>query len=456
MNKKYITKLVDSKFADFEDSINSDDDKAIKLRPACLIPTSKAGDEITLTSIFLSGLRLIKEFKKEIFSEVKLPNNGKMYVYTEVTFPNFTDEKDSRIDGLIIIVIGGKIKDAALLEMKNGKSKLEHDQISRYIKVAKAWNISKIITVSNEYVSVSTQTPLDIKPPDNFGLYHLSWSYILTKANLLLFKNANNIVDEDQVEIMKEIAHYFESRISGICGFTQMKKGWSETAKAINSGNVLKNDNSHVLEAVSSWQQEEQDMALMLSRKLGMLVNSGQTQYKKNLAQRLDKDCDNLIKKKYLQSKLQVKNAVSDIQIKAMFDTRTVEMSVNLRAPLDRGTKAQLGWIYRQIVKCQDKDPKLFAKISEQLRIGIDIKYAKLDERITVDQLEDVFDDLKTKQLNGFFVIMIKDFGSGFYSTQKFITEIEQMLLDYYKGIVEHLSKWVGTAPKLKESESSE
>jgi hypothetical protein len=52
-----------------------------------LIPTLKTGDEMALTSIFLSILRLVKEYKYNIFKDLKLINKGQVYYYTEVTFP---------------------------------------------------------------------------------------------------------------------------------------------------------------------------------------------------------------------------------------------------------------------------------------------------------------------------------------------------------------------------------
>jgi len=110
--------------------------KEIKLRSARLIPLIKPGDEMALTSIFLSSLRLIKEFRKDILNAVNLISSGRIYVYTEIDFSQF---KENRVDGLIIVVKGGKIKDAALLEMKNKSDELAVDQIQRYLEIAKLY-----------------------------------------------------------------------------------------------------------------------------------------------------------------------------------------------------------------------------------------------------------------------------------------------------------------------------
>ena len=122
---------------------------SLQLRPARLIPCFKPGDEMGLTSVILSSLRLIREFRKMVLSAARMAGGGQLYVFTEVTFPQFPD---SRVDGLILVVKGGVIRDAALCEMKNGRSELEKDQIERYQQIAKFYAIPRLITISNQFV----------------------------------------------------------------------------------------------------------------------------------------------------------------------------------------------------------------------------------------------------------------------------------------------------------------
>ena len=213
------------------------DKQQLSVRSARLIPLIKPGDEMALTSIFLSAVKLVKEFRDEIFTEVGLSRAGKVYVFTEVSFKELNNEQP---DGLIIVVGGGKIKDAALLEMKNKNSVLKEDQVQSYLAVAKKYDIKKFITVSNQFVSSPTQSPLNVKVPKGVDLYHLSWSYILTKAHILLFKDRPNIEDEDQVEIMREVVKYFDHEKSGVNGFTVMKKGWKTVTEKIRTGSAIK------------------------------------------------------------------------------------------------------------------------------------------------------------------------------------------------------------------------
>lgn len=441
--EKKLTKIIGLSKKDFDAFVESGE---ISLRPAHLIPFFKPGDEVALTSVILSAIRLIKEFRKMVSSASKLMIGGKVFVYTEVTLPQFPE---SRVDGLLIIVKGGTIRDAAVFEMKNGENNLESEQIERYQQVAKYYSIPRIITVSNQFVSAPTQFPIVVKQIKNVALYHYSWSYLLTLAHVLLCDNDTNIADEDQVEIMREVVEYLEFKKSGVCGFNQMKKGWRDTVEKVNTGALLKPADPDVKEAVISWQQEERDIALILSRSLGALVDSGQSKYKGDLIARLDSDTKKLINERKLTSTLRVRGAVSDINISALFEKRTIEMSVSLKPPMNKKTRGQLGWIKRQLLSCSKKDETTFNKIKGEVIIAIWLKNMRKPERICVAGIDDVYDHIKDREIKEFRVVCIKDFGKKFSSRKIFVDTIEQMALDFYRGVIQHLVKWEPTAPKM-------
>ncbi len=451
-----FSKLIGIKKSEFDALIQAE--KGIRLRRSRLIPTTKVGDELSLTSIFLSSLRLIDEFKNHIFKAINMPIGGKLYVYTEVSFPLF---KDSRLDGLVIIVKGGKISDAAILEMKNKNNELDVDQIKRYLEVAKALKIPRLITVSNQFVSEPSQTPLLIKPPKSIKMFHLSWTYILTIAHLLLFKNNMNISDADQASIMEEVIAYFESNISGVLGVTQMRKGWDELTRAIFSGVTFKQNDEKVAEAVLSWHQQERDMALALSRKVGVLVKSGYTKHRTDLKQRLLDDAKKLATQNNLSSILKVDGAVSDINIDAIFEKKAIEMSIELSIPQDKTLRGQAGWMKRQVSKCRTKCEQLNLNedidflFTRELFVDVNIKFAKTDHRVLAINIESIINDLKGKDITSFKVVLSKDFKSAFTSRKKFVSTIDNLLIDFYKGFVEHLENWTKPSPKVIEKQYS-
>lgn len=438
MLKKELRKLVGLKKEEFDAFVVS---KQIQVQPARLIPTLKTGDEMALTSIFLSTIRLVKEYRDDIFKELKLSRSGKVYYYTEACFAEIDK---SRIDGLIIIVIKGVIADAVFFEMKNKNSGLEKNQIEKYLDISKKLKVSKLVTVSNEFVVDPSHSPIKVKAPKSISLSHFSWTYLITKGQLLLFKNDANIQDEDQIEIMRETLHYFENPISGISGYTQMKAGWKEVSEIIRAQQQLKVTDECVEEAVLSWYEEEKDMALLLSRKLGVLVKSSA----KN-KETIKKDIYRLVKDNYINGSLTVKNSVSDIKISAEFERRMVSMSVKVLPPMDKGTVARISWIARQLESCRKKSEDTFNSIESNIWIEADIKFAKANLKIKLSELSNLSEQVNGKEIQAFHIILGNSFGAGFASNKKFISLIEQMLLDYYEGIVQHMTNWNRPAPKL-------
>ncbi len=439
------TAIIGLSLADFKILVNKGQE--LHMQSARLIPLHKPGDEMALSSIILSALRLVDEFRKDVFREINLSISGTIHIYNEVEFLLFNKK---RIDGLLLVVRGKNIADAVLIEVKNKNNEIDEKQISDYVDIAKAYKIPKLLTISNQFVSFPTQSPVSIKTPKSVSLYHFSWSYLLTIAHILLFENENNIADQDQVEIMKEVVEYFESKNSGIVGFTQMKQGWSDIVRKTNAGiSLLMNDNS-VEETVSSWLQEERDMALMLSRNLGLLVKSGQKKYKDNLKARIEYEKRELISNKFLESSLQIEGAASNITVRPIFDRRNIEMSVTLLPPQDRKTRSQITWLKNQIKACERKNTELFRDLKNDILIDVNIKYIQDPIRCNLEEFADVHEQVINKEIRSFNILLLKNLGRKFESRKGFVAIIESMLIDFYKGIVQHIKKWHKPVPQIQ------
>ena len=444
MSKTFkLNNLIGISKQDFDSCIS---EGIVTLRRARLIPVAKPGDEVALTSVILSAIKLIVEFRRLTTNDLKMAQGGQLYAYTEVTFPEFPE---SRIDGLILVVKGGKIKDAALWEMKNGNSILEKEQVDRYLQVAKKYGIPRLVTLSNQFVSAPTQSPISAKIPKGVDLYHFSWSYLLTLSHILLANNDTNIADEDQVQVMKEVVSYLEHKKSGTSGFHQMKPGWSEVVAQINSGANLRIKDPSVADAVESWHQEEQDVSLILSRNLGLLVDASVKKHRNDLQGRLDRDTKQLVEKSTLRSTYRIRGAVSDLTIEAHFKRRIIEMGVSMIPPATMGMKGQLGWISRQLAQCQKKYPEQYDLVSAGLLIEVWAKGARSSERAQIGQFDDLLEHLKGREIKELCVIHYEDFGKAFSSRIKFVERLEQMALSYYTGIVQHLTKWEPPVPKI-------
>ena len=395
---KFPSKIIGLSLEDFDALINATKPELINVQAINLIPVLRTGDEGALTSIFLSSLRLVKEFREGIFHDIKLKSNGKHLYYREVEFIGNEMCKGSRVDGLILHVIRNKIVDAVIFEMKNSKNSLNDEkninQVKRYCEVAKEVGIKKVVTVSNDFVSKPSDSPIHLKVSEKKGcdLYHLSWTYIRTKAQLLLFKNNDNIKDEDQVEIMREVLAYVENPQSGVIGFNQMKDGWKKVVKDIKDQVPLKKKDPKVDEAINSWYAVENGLALMLSRKLGVLVNSSK---KKDNSR--STDYETLQKEHFLHGCLRVKNSVSDIDIITEFERKILSFSVKVLPNLEKGSVAKVSDLRKQFENCNKRAPESFNLLEENLFIEANVKGTRQGIKVRLADLESLKEEVKNK-----------------------------------------------------------
>jgi len=436
-----VTKLIGLKEDVFLDLLET---KQILHKRARLIPLLKTGDEMALTSIFLSALRLIKEFRISIFKDIKMSRSGKFHYLTEVHIPELSKD---RIDGLVVCVKAGKVHDAAIFEMKKERQVLDKKQITNYISLGLKLKIPRLVTVSNQFVSDPEKFPIEVKHSKKIDLYHFSWTYLLTVGRILLFKNETNIADEDQVEIMKEVLYYFESEKSGVKNYTQMSDEWKILTENITAHKPIKH-NSQILErAILSWYEEEKDMALMLSRKLGVHVKS-----KSRSNDSIKRDVVYVIKHKAIQTSISVKNSVSEINVKADFEKKNLYMAITVKPPETGSNVSKVNWIVKYLESGKKKNEIAFFKISKKIYISASIKYSKTPVTYALSNVSKFKEIHRKDDIKDFKIYVVKDLGKSFMSTKGFVRNIEQLILDFYEGYVQHQVNWTKPAPKIKRS----
>ena len=126
-------------------------------------------------------------------------------------------------------------------------------------------------------------------------------------------------------------------------------------------------------------------------------------------------------------------------------------MLVYLNAPDNKMNRGKIGWIKRQLEYSQKCNEKEFNKIRNDIRIGIFIKYYNAPIKLKIEELDDVCSELGSKEIKYFEIYYLKDLGKKFSSRRKFVEIIEEMLIDYYSGVVQNLKKWNKPAPKITE-----
>jgi hypothetical protein len=245
------------------------------------------------------------------------------------------------------------------------------------------------------------------------------------------------------------VVSYFESKESGIIGLTQVKQGWIELTQKINTKIKFKPTEGFVVDTVSSWIQIERCMALALSRELLTLVESGKRKFKDDLRGRLIFEQKELTENFCLESIYKVDGAASQLKLSAHFDTKTIEYSVELSAPSDKGNRGKITWIKKQLEKSETKNEVLFNQIKENIFIEINYKFSSNPIKIKLLEIDSVEDQLSDKEITGFKIMYILSLSQRFEGRKIILELIEQNLMKFYQGVVQHLKKWEKPAPKI-------
>jgi len=144
-------------------------------KKARLFPSGNTESETTTTSIFLSSLCAVKEYREQLLSTLCVnkikTRNVNLFAFTELE----NETKQERPDGLLVITSGKHnpiIEWVAFIEAKVGNNLINEDQISRYIQFGKEIGVKTLISISNEMVTSPTDSPITTK--SNFTLNH--WS----------------------------------------------------------------------------------------------------------------------------------------------------------------------------------------------------------------------------------------------------------------------------------------
>ncbi len=412
-----------------------------------LIPTvADTSKEGRAVSILLSAMMAVKPLATELLSPLgqRPGKRTRLDCYREVVFHGTAN--NDRPDGLII-VRHGKSEWTALVEGKIGKAKIDGDQIHRYANIAKDHKIDAILTVSNEFAGLPEHGPAQLPKvlARHVSLYHWSWMSVLTQALLLL--SDGKIENPHEQLILREVARFLRHPSTGISGYTSMAPAWKELGTQIQSGAPISKSMDIVQDAVSSWHQEERDLCLLLSRKLGLPVHVRMSRSHKNDAQqRLLDESSELCTTFRVNSMFDIPDTAAPLLVVGDFRRRSVTCSMQLKAPEDRKrNSARINWLLRQLRDVEDE--RIFIRAVWPKRAS-DTQIGLGELRANPAALET---DRESLSLQYFDVRMVGDFKANFSSPRKFIEIIEGFVPAYYEKIGQHLRAWVPTPPKLKE-----
>ena len=416
--------------------------EAARLFPV-LAETSREGRAL---SVFLACLASVDDLAGTLLATLgqRVGVRTRVRCYTEVVLENAPDGVTGRPDGLMVVETGRRTW-SALVEAKVRRSRLEPDQVAAYVKLAKANGVDAVVTVSNEFAAVPNHHPVRIgRMPRGVDLYHWSWTSILTHAKVLLA--AKGVDDPEQRFLLAELVRFLDHPSTGVMRFDRMDANWKEVVTSVVAGASLPRNSDVVKDTVASWHQECRDLAL----KLMASVNSNVTirlprAHGSDPQRRIADDADRLRETSRLAVEFAVPDAAAPLKVEADLRTRSIEVSMALRAPEDRkSSRARTNWLLRQLAASEPAD--LYVKAVWPGR-----RAATQESLAAVRNDADVLQQAANAKVapNAFEVRLVRDAGARFAGAKTFVDELEKSVLRFYAEAGQRLRNWQPAAPKM-------
>ena len=394
-------------------------------------------------SALLAVLSAVPDFCHALLSVMKAPK-GKISTYTEVRFKD-ADEKTHVPDGAIVIERGKK-RWGCLVEIKTGGMRLEAEQVSRYLDMAREHGFDGLLTISNQIRSDPKALPYAVRKKKLHGLtvYHASWWRVLTEA--IVQHRFRGIDDPDQAWILNELIRYVDDDKSGASGFEGMGQEWVRVRESARNETLRASDPE--AKAISArWKQFVEYLCLHLGQELGVDVKH-QRSRGKSPEEQVVAASRRLAREGVLDCSIRVPDAVGPIGVEANLRTRLVTTTVEIPAPREGRPRTRVNWLLRQLKEAPD-----------ELRIDVRFRHVHStrsellrDCREAPEQL--LIADEPKREPRAFVLALSKPMGKkGGRNDGSFVAETRRQTTDFYRKLVQGLVPPRTKAPKIRGEE---
>jgi hypothetical protein len=417
---------------------------------ARLIPVSgiksEQEAETRAASALLAVLEAVRDLSVAIFSPLgaSRAQRAEVLCYTEVPFKVGTGKATSRPDGLVQVAYG-KSTWTALVEIKTGTATLDCDQINAYWDIARDQGFDAVITISNEIAASKSVHPtegLKVRSNSKVAVHHFSWTALLSTCEVI--KEHHGVADPDQAWILGELIRYLGHPNSGATAFDDMGAEWVTVRDAARDDGLRKNDPA-VRAVAQRWDQLLRFAAIRLEANVGQPVSQQLPTTQREPSKRLQYLIDRLAGEGQLDGTLRIPNTVGDVELLVDVRARRITAEVSVPAPEDRGGKARCTWLARQLDS--DVDPRLVIEAFP--------RNARTPTTATLQAVRENKDVLlgdDKKDPARFRLSLTREMGQARKTGRKasgFIDSVLGLITDFYGMVVQDLTPWAPTAPKI-------
>lgn len=414
---------------------NLDNMEGLENKRARLFPSGNTDNECATTSIFLSSLSAVKEYREELLKEIginKITNlNVQLHTFTELK----NKETGDRPDGLIVLTTGKKnpvVEWACLVEAKVKKEIVKDEQVEKYSDFARKIGIDTIITISNELVPNPSQSPNKINKK-KFNLFHWSWIYLRVVGNVLI-KN-DRIEDVDHIFILSELQRYFKSHKKLFHYVDMGGKEWNKSVTHLRQYEYQDKKDCGIISFIAkSYAQEEKDISLHLTDSSNLKI---ELITRDNRIERIEKQ---LHKNSKIISKYMInKNRKNKFSVEINFPKQEVICSTEVRIENGKAVAKT-----SSLIKMLEVD----SGITDKIRIEAYYpRNKKVDRVISLAQLSNeksngmpysVINKNYGPDIDYFKVKTVDNLGRDFKHPKKFIIALEAATLQFLQQIMEN------------------
>jgi hypothetical protein len=408
---------------------------------ARLIPISSAtgieAQERRAVSALLAVMSAVEEFGRALLKPLGAPA-GRVEAFIEVPFK--VNDISLRPDGIVAVTRAGNTW-GALVEGKTAHNNLDGPQLDTYLDLARELELDCVVTISNQFASLSTEYPVDVdrRKLRKVALHHWSWIDVLTEA--VVQKEHRGVSDPDQAYILGELIRYLSDPRSGVMAFASMGPSWTAVREGARSRSLRRGDPA-VAAVAARWDDLLRYTALELTQELGREVRHMLSPKERTPEGRQQALHESLTERGLLYGVLAVPSAAGEIAVSADLRAREISAATRIDAPQEGRSRGRVSWLLRQLGDAPD-----------DLKIETRAAYASgtlacslADARTAPDALFPESDrDIKeftlslsrTPGLN-------RDAGKG-----SFADCVLQLTKDFYGGVLQPLRAWKEPAPKL-------
>jgi hypothetical protein len=408
---------------------------------ARLIPISSASgveaQERRAASALLAVLTAVEEFGRALLRPLRAPI-GKVEAFIEVPFE--LDGRTIRPDGVLAVSRGSRGW-RALVEVKTGASPLEVKQIESYLDVARQYEFDALISISNHYVTSSSDYPISL--PKNrsrkVALHHWSWIDVLTEA--ILQKQYRGVKDPDQAYILGELIRYLRDPRSGAVSFEGMGSGWTAVRDGIRDGTLRRQYPS--VEAVAlRWDDLVRYLCLDLTQELGRDVRPLLGKDEREPATRLRRLKEALVDEGKLTAQLHIPDVAAPLALVADLRTRRITASTVIDAPREGRSRGRVSWLLRQIPEAP-----------EYLLVEARVPYVSSPPAGTLGSVRAdparLYPD-RGREIRQFRLSLSRDMGLKRDAGRgSFVESVQQAIKLFYGGVLQNVSAWKARPPRL-------